>query len=68
MIPKHYNPTRTRRDGSWAYAPYNFVPLPEKVVLVDSIPAQDVYTGNTGYIECSLTTESPLYTRCGMKD
>lgn len=68
MIPKHDNPTRLRRDGSWAYAPYNFVPLPEKVVLVDSIPAQDVYRGHTGHIECLMTTESPLYTRCGMKD
>lgn len=68
MIPKHDNPTRTGRDGSWAYAPYNFVPLPEKVVLVDSIPSQNICTDNTGYIECNLITESPLYTRCGLKD
>lgn len=68
MIPKHDNPTKMRRDGSWAYAPYNFVPLPEKVMLVDSIPSQSIYTDNTGYIECSLITESPLYTRCGIKD
>jgi CRISPR/Cas system CSM-associated protein Csm3 (group 7 of RAMP superfamily) len=72
MIPKHDNPTRKRRGRNnnefWAYAPYNFVPLPEKVVLVDNVLDQDVYTGETGYIECSMTTESPLYTRCGMKD
>lgn len=61
MYPKQSNPTRYK-----GRAPYNFVPLPDKVVLVDRIPAQDVYTGNTGYIKCLMTTESPLYTRCAM--
>ena len=62
MIPKHDNPTHKGR------APYNFVPLPDKVVAVnvDNIPEQNEYTNNTGYIDCSLTTESPLYTRCAM--
>jgi len=65
MNPKHHNPKQERRR---AHAPYNFVPLPEEVVTVDkdSILAQDKYAGNSGYIECSLTTMSPLYTRCAM--
>jgi len=63
QIPKHENPTLHNRT---AHAPYNFVPLPEKVVTVEGVPPQDVYSGYTGYIECLLTTESPLYTRSGM--
>lgn len=72
MNPKHHNPTRKRRDSKgnefWAHAPYNFVPLPEKVVTVDpaEIPGHDVYTGYTGYIDCILETRSPLYTRCAL--
>ncbi|RMD63957.1 TIGR03986 family CRISPR-associated RAMP protein, partial [Candidatus Parcubacteria bacterium] len=72
MNPKHHNPTRKRRDRRgnefWAHAPYNFVPLPEKVVTVDpdKIPGHDVYTGYTGYIDCTLETRSPLYTRCAL--
>ncbi len=65
MNPKHHNPSRKDRI---AHAPYNFVPLPEQVVTVDpaDIPGHDVYTGNTGYIDCVLETRSPLYTRCAM--
>lgn len=67
MNPKHHNPKQERRR---AHAPYNFVPLPEEVVTVDKkgIPDQDVYADRTktGCIECSLTTMSPLYTRCAM--
>lgn len=59
-----------------AIAPYNFVELPEQVVIVDpdSLPSGDRYypvnyveiLRQTGRIECTLTTESPLYIRCGM--
>ncbi len=72
MNPKHHNPTQKRRDrqGSefWAHAPYNFVPLPERVVTVDAdtIPGHDVYAEYTGYIDCVLETRSPLYTRCAL--
>ncbi len=72
MNPKHHNPTKKRRDRRgnefWAHAPYNFVPLPEKVVTVDpdDIPGHDAYTGYTGYIDCTLETRSPLYTRCAL--
>ncbi|HBE19306.1 MAG TPA: TIGR03986 family CRISPR-associated RAMP protein [Cyanobacteria bacterium UBA11149] len=57
-----------------AIAPYNFVELPEKVVEAElPLPEGDRYHAHkdvelprhTGRIECTLTTESPLYTRCG---
>jgi len=72
MNPRHHNPTQKRRDKKgdefWAHAPYNFVPLPGKVVTVDAvgIPGHDVYSGYTGHIDCVLETRSPLYTRCAM--
>ena len=63
MNPRHNNP-----KNRIAHAPYNFVPLPEKVVTVDitNIPRQDEYTGNNGYIKCTLTVETPLYIRSAM--
>jgi len=68
MNPKHHNPTKKRPKGGWAHAPYNFVPLPEKVVTIDAgeIPDHDIYTGYTGYMDCTLETRSPLYTRCAL--
>jgi CRISPR-associated protein (TIGR03986 family) len=71
MLPKHSNPTRKRFDGItnnsfWAYAPYNFIPLPDKLVTVTNLLDQDSYTNNTGYIKCTMKTESPLYVRCSM--
>ena len=39
MTPKHFNPVKNRSS----HAPYNFVPLPEKVVTVDSNIDQDSY-------------------------
>ncbi|MCA9875327.1 MAG: TIGR03986 family CRISPR-associated RAMP protein [Anaerolineales bacterium] len=60
MIPKHTNPARSRA----ARAPYNFIPLPEKVVTVDDILSQDTYIGGyTGWIDCTLETCSPTYIR-----
>lgn len=54
-----------------AVAPYNFVELPDKVVSaeVDSIskPQNKYYSElHTGYIDCELTTASPLYIRAGL--
>lgn len=70
MAPKHNNPRYPRQDrfGNeiWARAPYNFVPLPETIVTVDSVPSLDRYTGLTGNIRCRLTTKSPLYVRACM--
>ncbi len=78
MNPKHLekitNPQRI------AIAPYNFVELPEKVVEAEPLPDQNFYheyskhlvngetikiKRNTGRIECTLTTKSLLYIRCG---
>lgn len=50
-----------------AIAPYNFVELPDTVVNAEDLPSGDRYHSerHTGRIECTLITESPLYTRCG---
>jgi CRISPR-associated protein (TIGR03986 family) len=65
MSPKHIDNIADPKRR--AIAPYNFVELPEKVVEAESLPDGDRYHLNrhTGRIECTLTTESPLYTRCG---
>jgi CRISPR-associated protein (TIGR03986 family) len=63
---KHINPIREDRC---AFAPYNFVELPDRIVTVpkkDSLPNHDSYYRLTGRIECTLTTESPLYIRAGL--
>jgi len=69
MNPKHISNVPDHRK---AIAPYNFVELPEKVIEVspDSLPKENRYYSQsenryTGRIECILTTESPLYIRCG---
>ncbi len=53
-----------------ALAPYNFVPLPERIIRLtpNILPDQDQYHTNrlSGYIDCELTTESPLYTRAAL--
>ncbi|MBD2471734.1 TIGR03986 family CRISPR-associated RAMP protein [Nostoc sp. FACHB-145] len=67
MNPRHISKVPDERK---AIAPYNFVELPEDVVKValDSLPQENRYYQNryTGRIECTLTTESPLYIRCGL--
>lgn len=70
MLPKHQNPTRGRRGKGgpfWATAPYNFVPLPDKVVTVaeHEIPPHDTFAPGTfsGYLDCTLETKTPLYVR-----
>lgn len=65
-LPKHNNP----RPDRTASAPYNFVPLPEKVIpaaqSADELPDHDRYDKDrhTGYFDVTLTTRSPLYVRC----
>ena len=67
-----------------AFAPYNFVPLPEKAVPAELVPEgqrilhqcaeapflvrhnQYFAERHTGTITCTLTTETPLYVRCGL--
>lgn len=53
-----------------ALAPYNFVPLPERVVVfaTNFAPDHDQFHSDrlSGHLACVLTTESPLYTRAGL--
>lgn len=65
MNPKHIDNIPNDRR---AIAPYNFVELPEKVLEAEDLPSGDRYhlERHTGRIECTLTTESPLYIRCGL--
>lgn len=62
-LPQHENPRSDRE----ALAPYNFVPLPEKVLRAEAGDLDAFSAGrHTGYFECDLTTETPLYVRCGL--
>lgn len=65
MTPKHIKFVPKNRK---AIAPYNFVELPDSIVTVEEPPHSNCYDKNryTGRIECVLTTDSPLYIRCGM--
>ncbi|MBW4603973.1 MAG: TIGR03986 family CRISPR-associated RAMP protein [Calothrix sp. FI2-JRJ7] len=70
MIPRHIKEVSPQRK---AVAPYNFVELHNKVVPAEleadgSLRAHDRYYSDryTGKIVCTLKTESPLYTRCGL--
>lgn len=63
--PEHQKP----RQDRIASAPYNFVPLPEKIIsAVDAnhpLPDHDIYDRelSSGYFDVTLTTCSPLYIR-----
>lgn len=46
-----------------ALAPYNFVPLPDKVLTVDAPAPQDCFAGFSGWFECELETSSPTFIR-----
>lgn len=69
MNPKHIRQVPNHRK---AVAPYNFVELPDQVVQAErqnnTLRDHNSYYGdrNTGRIECTLTTSSPVYTRCGL--
>jgi CRISPR-associated protein (TIGR03986 family) len=71
MTPKHIKKVPDKDDTGndrRAIAPYNFVELPDVVVEAEEILPLNQYHSNrhTGKIECELTTDSPLYIRCGM--
>lgn len=61
-LPKHQNPTQDH-----ARAPYNFVPLPEQILVIDpqTLPDQNRYhpDRHTGRIDCIITTETPIFVR-----
>lgn len=70
MNPRHI---KKISENPIANAPYNFVELPTDIVKIkpEDLPQQNVYYPQsekryTGRIECTLTTESPLYIRCGL--
>lgn len=60
MPIKHVNPKYSDRT---AIAPYNFVPLPPKILTVAEPPPQDRLSGYSGYFDCELETCSPTYIR-----
>ena len=57
-------------ENRQAVAPYNFVPLPEMIVTqkVNDLPDQGMFHPDrlTGYLDCELTTESPVFVRAGV--
>ena len=59
-----------KNENHEALAPYNFIPLPEKVITlsVKDLPHQGVYEEGrrTGHIDRELTTASPVYVRAGL--
>lgn len=75
-FPKHISkPARSGidQDKQPAVAPYNFVELPDTIVTAElesdgKILNNALYHSNrhTGKFECTLTTASPLYIRCGL--
>jgi CRISPR-associated protein (TIGR03986 family) len=73
MIPRHKNPTRPERT---AVAPYNFVPLPEKVYCVEEGSEiggtkvkpwerhdEFIPGANHGWIDLEIRTLTPLFIR-----
>ena len=62
-LPEHTRLKEPPGDGSFAHAPYNFVPLPNQVVPAQAVPGHDRYQGNTGWIDCQIETLTPLYVR-----
>lgn len=71
-LPRQATPTD---DGRVSRAPYNFVPLPERVVRAvdeaDQLPGHDRFDPpgypHSGYFEVRLTTETPLYIRAPLR-
>jgi len=73
--PEQTKPAENQR----AKAPYNFVPLPEEVRYLrdtpdleqSDVPLQNRYYPEedryTGWLECTLRTETPLYVRCALR-
>lgn len=59
-----FNSPKSNQD-IYSKAPYNFVPLNEKVVIVDKIPDFDKYHPDryTGYIDIEIEALTPLYIR-----
>ena len=68
MLIRHDNPQKPRYDRKSrrqqeAHAPYNFLPLPPKVVPAEAPLPLDRFAGLSGWIEYELETCSPTYVR-----
>jgi len=70
MAPRHTNPTQKRYDPKSglsieARAPYNFIPLPERVIPAPTVPDHSAYHRDalSCCIEVELETLSPTYVR-----
>ncbi|BAY87720.1 hypothetical protein NIES267_72440 (plasmid) [Calothrix parasitica NIES-267] len=66
MNPRHIK--QIKDSNRIANAPYNFIELPNKVVPAKlPLSSDNNYDSEryTGQINCTLTTSSPLYIRCG---
>jgi len=61
----HKNPHSDRA----AVAPYNFVPMADRVMPAQDLPARDRYHADrhTGVVQCKLTAHTPLYTRAALE-
>lgn len=59
------NHVKDIQEKNKAKAPYNFVPLNEKVVEAEPVPDFDRYDPDrhTGYIDLEVETKTPLYVR-----
>ncbi len=73
MLPRHIDDIDDESGKRKAHAPYNFVELPNKILEVNPeflLHQNRYYSKNenryTGRFECILTTNSPLYIRCGL--
>ena len=64
--------SKTKRRYPQAWAPYNFVPMPDKPLYANAeldgegkLPRHDLYAHNrhTGYFKVKLTTKTPLFIR-----
>ncbi len=73
-FPEH---TTGIKENRRACAPYNFVPLPERVVTcpledipdrnLKGLPDHNIYSKDrySGFLNCELTSETPIYVRAG---
>lgn len=60
-----YIPKNTATPSNSATAPYNFVPLNDKVVIGEEIPKFNQYhkDRHTGYFDIDIETKTPIYIR-----
>jgi CRISPR-associated protein (TIGR03986 family) len=68
MVNRNPEQTDDIASDREALAPYNFVPLPTKVVLAEEFVSRDRYHAgrHSGHFVCTVTAETPLYIRAGL--